>query len=81
MWDAITGKLVTTFAKAHGGAPVTSVQWTKNGKYLLSMGRDGVGRLWDVKGEKELVEFKGAEVGVGFSFCCFLCGFLRVDFV
>jgi len=53
IWDAITNRVVNTFAKAHSGAPVTSLRWSRSLKYLLSSGSDGRSRIWDMcKGEE-----------------------------
>ncbi len=56
IWDTVSMKLISTFTKPHAGYEVTSVQFTRNQKYLLSSGKDGVIRLWDVSSNKQLLQ-------------------------
>jgi cleavage stimulation factor subunit 1 len=62
LWDGVTNKVINTIVKAHGGfevylallvfcfnlLQVTSVQFSKNQKYLLSGGKDGTIRIWEL---------------------------------
>lgn len=38
IWDAVNGKVLNTIKDAHNGAPVTSIRFSRNAKYLLSCG-------------------------------------------
>lgn len=38
VWDGISGRCINTFDKAHDGAEISSVLFTRNGKYLLTSG-------------------------------------------
>lgn len=49
--DVASGQFVTLFGGAHNGAEVTSLQFSKNGRHLLSSGKDGQTRLWDINGQ------------------------------
>lgn len=57
-------RCIQTFARAHDGASVTSVQFSKNDNYLLTSGRDSVARLWDLRTHKVLVTYVGASTMV-----------------
>ena len=48
-----------TFEEAHSGAEVTSVQFSRNGKYVLSSGKDSVVKLWEVTSGNILNEYVG----------------------
>lgn len=37
IWDAVNGKVLNTIKDAHN-APVTSIRFSRNAKYLLSCG-------------------------------------------
>lgn len=54
LWDAITHRVVNRLPKAHNGAAVTSLRWSRGLKYLLSSGADGRHRLWDMRQGAEL---------------------------
>lgn len=57
----ITGVRTIT---AHGGLPVTSVEFNRSGTQMLTTGHDNIGRLWDVSSAKEIMTYKGAQQGV-----------------
>jgi WD40 repeat protein len=44
--------------------PVTGIQFSRNGKYLLSYSQDSIGRLWDIGSSKVLQEYTGASQSV-----------------
>ena len=48
IWDGISNRCVNTFLDAHERAPVSSVMFSKNAKYVLSAGRDSKARLWEL---------------------------------
>jgi len=54
LWDAVTHRVVNRLPKAHSGAAVTSVRWSRNLRYLLSSGADGRHRLWDMRKGQEI---------------------------
>ncbi|KAI6184241.1 WD-REPEATS-REGION domain-containing protein [Aphelenchoides bicaudatus] len=57
MWDPKTGACLATFHDHKNS--VTSVQWNKNGNWLLSGSRDHVIKLYDVRMLRELQSFRG----------------------
>ncbi len=60
MWDGVSSQCVTTFPNAHDGAHVDSVQFTRNGKYVLSAGRDSLVKLWELSTTRCLIAYTGA---------------------
>ncbi|EGG17778.1 WD40 repeat-containing protein [Cavenderia fasciculata] len=48
IWDAQNFSLINTLATPHNGMEVTSVQISRNQKYLLSSGRDSCVKLWEI---------------------------------
>ncbi|KAJ3323161.1 cleavage stimulation factor, 3' pre-RNA, subunit 1 [Boothiomyces sp. JEL0866] len=48
IYDTVSGRCVNTISKAHDGASVIGIEFTKSNSYLLSTGLDGKGRLWDM---------------------------------
>jgi len=44
----VSNRCVNTFVDAHDHAPVSSVMFSKNAKYVLSAGRDSKARLWEL---------------------------------
>jgi cleavage stimulation factor subunit 1 len=67
LWDGTTGKLIRTISTAHGGAPVSSISFTKNGKHILSTGLDSVRRLWDVTSGRTVLNYEGASQKVEYK--------------
>ena len=51
---------MATFQQAHEGIEVCSVQFTRNGKYILSSGRDSMAKLWELSTVRCLVAYTGA---------------------
>lgn len=49
VFDGRQGSEVVTFAKAHCGVAVTSVQFSKSGYMILTGGLDSQVRLWDIR--------------------------------
>ena len=41
IWDGVSNRCVATFLQAHDRAPVCSVAFSRNGKYVLSSGKVG----------------------------------------
>ena len=39
VWDGVSNRCIGTFIQAHDGAPVCSVAFSRNGKYILSSGK------------------------------------------
>eukprot|EP00038_Savillea_parva_P026441 m.54115 g.54115 ORF g.54115 m.54115 type:complete len:500 (+) comp7507_c0_seq2:73-1572(+) len=60
LWDGISGRCINTFNEAHQGTAITSLQFTRNGNYLLSGGQDSAARLWDVRTGKVILNYMGA---------------------
>ncbi|RKO99063.1 hypothetical protein CXG81DRAFT_20805 [Caulochytrium protostelioides] len=60
LYDTASGAVRATLPRAHGGAPVSNVHFSRNEKYLLSTGGDGVAKLWDLKTGSAVVVYSGA---------------------
>lgn len=60
LWDAVSGRCINTFDKAHEGAEVCSVVFSRNGKYLLSSGKDSLVKLWELSTSRCLIAYTGA---------------------
>lgn len=60
IWDGVSNKVVNKFIKAHDGAPVASVVFSKNGKYLLSAGHESCVKLWELAMSRCLIAYTGA---------------------
>lgn len=60
IYDGVSGKCVNTIEQAHGGASVSSVKFSRNSKYLLSNGKDSIGRLWDMSSGQVIQKYEGA---------------------
>lgn len=60
IWDGVSNRCVNTFPKAHEGTLCSSVCFSKNGKYVLSSGRDQVVKLWELSASRCLVAYTGA---------------------
>lgn len=56
LWDVASGQPVREFADP---APVNSVAFSPDGKYLLSGGRDNMARLWDIASGQLVRTFVG----------------------
>eukprot|EP01133_Synstelium_polycarpum_P012803 gene12803-15025_t len=48
IWDAVNFGLINTLATPHSGKEVTSIEISRNQKYLLSSGRDSFVKLWEI---------------------------------
>ena len=48
IWDGVNFRCTRTIEAAHGGTEVYSAKISRNGKYLLTAGRDSIPRLWDL---------------------------------
>lgn len=60
LWDGVSNRCVNTFPKAHDGLEVCSVAFTKNGKYLLSSGKNSICKLWELTTSRCLIAYTGA---------------------
>lgn len=60
IYDTVNGKCVNTIQKAHGGASVIGIEYSKSSNYLLSTGLDSKAYLWDLSSGKVLVTYSGA---------------------
>lgn len=54
-WDAVTMRVVNRLPRAHVGAAIHTLRWSRNLNHLLSSGADGRHRLWDLRKGKELL--------------------------
>ena len=59
IYDGVSSSCVNTIQNAHGGQSVTSVAFSKSGKYLLSTGMDHEGKLWDMSTGKVVITYAG----------------------
>ncbi|KAI8916210.1 WD40-repeat-containing domain protein [Gorgonomyces haynaldii] len=59
IYDGVSSSCINTIYNAHNGLPVTSIEFSKSGRYLLSTGMDHVGRLWDMSTGKVVVSYTG----------------------
>lgn len=57
MWDAETGKAIRTFAGHTRG--LACVEWSRDGKEIVSAGNDQVIKLWNADSGECMKEFKG----------------------
>ncbi|CAM9633397.1 unnamed protein product [Lampetra fluviatilis] len=60
LWDGVSSRCVATYDRAHGGAPVCSVVFSRNAKYVLSSGKDSMVRLWELSAGRALLTYTGA---------------------
>ncbi|KAI9140748.1 WD40-repeat-containing domain protein [Paraphysoderma sedebokerense] len=67
IWDAINGTIVNTISSPHPLIPgagklsiVSSIQFSKNSKYLLSAGRDSIVKIWDWSSGQVVKSYEGA---------------------
>ncbi|KAJ3304046.1 cleavage stimulation factor, 3' pre-RNA, subunit 1 [Kappamyces sp. JEL0829] len=60
IYDTVTSKCINTIAKAHDGASVVGITFSKSCAYLLSTGLDSKGKLWDMGSGKVLCTYEGA---------------------
>ncbi|KAJ1920467.1 hypothetical protein H4219_001304 [Mycoemilia scoparia] len=60
IWDGVDGSCVRTLENAHGGSPVTSVNFSRNTKYILTCGRDSLIKLWEVGSGRLVHDFAGS---------------------
>uniref|UniRef100_A0A6B2L520 Cleavage stimulation factor 50 kDa subunit n=1 Tax=Arcella intermedia TaxID=1963864 RepID=A0A6B2L520_9EUKA len=54
LWDGVDNSCVNTIPNAHAGREVTTVQFSRNKKYLLTAGKDAMIRIWDVGSGREI---------------------------
>ena len=60
VWDGVSSHCVSTYIKAHDGVEVCSVRFTRNGKYILSSGKDSLMKLWELSTNRCLIAYTGA---------------------
>ncbi|XP_026192393.1 uncharacterized protein LOC34622536 [Cyclospora cayetanensis] len=58
LFDGVTGLLANKIPDAHNGMPVTSLMWSRSGRFLLSSGFDGHSRIWDVRRGQQLLAIR-----------------------
>jgi cleavage stimulation factor subunit 1 len=51
---------VATFLQAHDGSAISSVAFSRNGKYVLSSGKDSLVKLWELSTSRCLIAYTGA---------------------
>lgn len=59
VWDGTSNRCVNTFRRAHDGA-VSSLKVSRNGKYILSAGKDCHVKLWEMSMCSCLMTYDGA---------------------
>jgi len=74
LWDAVSQRMVNSLPKAHSGASVTSLRWSRGLNYLLSSGADGRCRLWDVRKGEEVFALGFGPRTAEFSTAVFAAG-------
>lgn len=63
VWDGVSNRCVNTNVGAHDGDEVCSAVFSRNGKYLLTSGKDSVARLWDLASPGQpVIVYTGAEL-------------------
>lgn len=60
VWDGVSNRCVNVFRKAHDGTEISSVVFSKNGKYILSAGKDDIVRLWELSMARCILTYSGA---------------------
>ncbi|XP_071476263.1 cleavage stimulation factor subunit 1-like [Diadema antillarum] len=60
LWDGISSRCINTLESAHSGEHVCSVQFSRNGKYILSSGKDSLVKLWEIATSRTLITYTGA---------------------
>lgn len=56
IWDGSNSRCINTIPNAHSGLEVSSVQFSKNRKYILTGGKDCRARLWDIMMARPIVD-------------------------
>ena len=51
---------MSTYIRAHDGHEVCSVKFSRNGKYILSSGKDSLIKLWEFSTNRCLIAYTGA---------------------
>lgn len=60
IWDGVTSNVVRSILSAHGSAEVTSANFTKDQRYVLSCGKDSSVKLWEVGTGRLVKHYLGA---------------------
>ncbi|KAF8005749.1 hypothetical protein BT93_K0126 [Corymbia citriodora subsp. variegata] len=59
-WDGVSANCVRSIVSAHGAAEVTSANFTRDQRYVLSCGKDSTVKLWEVGTGKLVKQYVGA---------------------
>ena len=62
LYDTVTSKQTQVLTV---GCPVSSIEFSKNSKYILSCSADSIGRLWDLSTGQVRVQYHGAMQAMG----------------
>ncbi|KAI9088385.1 hypothetical protein K1719_029834 [Acacia pycnantha] len=60
LWDGITANCVRSINGAHGTTEVTSANFTKDQRFVLSCGKDSTIKLWEVSSGRLVKQYLGA---------------------
>ncbi|KAK9278973.1 hypothetical protein L1049_028555 [Liquidambar formosana] len=60
LWDGVTANCVRSIVGAHGTAEVTSANFTKDQRFVLSCGKDSTVKLWEVGTGRLIKQYLGA---------------------
>eukprot|EP01116_Phalansterium_solitarium_P011305 TRINITY_DN26945_c0_g1_i1.p1 TRINITY_DN26945_c0_g1~~TRINITY_DN26945_c0_g1_i1.p1 ORF type:complete len:426 (-),score=126.07 TRINITY_DN26945_c0_g1_i1:142-1419(-) len=61
IWDAVSNRVINTIPKAHQGAEPTTLQFSKNQRYMLTGGKDASISIWELSSGRQLQRiFSGA---------------------
>ena len=58
VWDGVSSRVINQFIKAHD-VEVCSITFSKNGKYLLTSGKDASVKLWELSMSRCLIAYTG----------------------
>ncbi|KAL9433407.1 hypothetical protein AB3S75_028273 [Citrus x aurantiifolia] len=60
LWDGVSANCVRSIVGAHGTAEVTSANFTKDQRFVLSCGKDSTVKLWEVSSGRLVKQYLGA---------------------
>lgn len=63
VWDGVSSRVINMFPKAHDGNEICSIAFSRNGKYLLSSGKDSMVKLWELSMSRCLIAYTSQGVG------------------
>ncbi|KAH7291661.1 hypothetical protein KP509_29G027200 [Ceratopteris richardii] len=61
IWDGVSASCVHVIEQAHSSLEVTSANFTKDQRYILSCGKDSMVRLWDVGSGQQVKQYGGSQ--------------------